>query len=592
MPAACTLTRMHIRLHLTKAFCEVTKVPFLQGFRAIGHSKLHILDIDRQTVEACAEVAQAEEARKREEAGIVIDEDGPDELLWNSPQIGKLISAGAPGYRLIVRVNGSGFDWRFFIDVSEAINKTAGKDLEGAPLVADCGTSAEAIDRYLSEVALPESWIPIERLVNEGLEIPHHQVLTLYSRDGQYVGRAIHHTGLDAVLPLCPYTDEELARAKVNFFRGLHGENIGLGRISIGTRPFVMSNTIKCDQPVFYSEVAASCLRVKDYTESHSVDPSTLVLLPGLRCGSSGIRWAIDGKRAFLRAGDSSKLGLSYVPTGKWPTVRDFPLLFPLDQTSPDTTVVDSWSDRFRETLLLPPEVLELQKRVTQKISRDASEVRQILSDPDELSALVQLLLNSTSVAQIEKTAELLEASYCDAEDLKSKSDVEDQELRVANESQGVPIGRPRGRAAWQKNYPFISQFGPATQRVLRRETLNALDDSGDGNLPVEVAILVEMIVLASASAASVPAVQFRFVPALLAVGKWAEGHVSLEEVLDLASVYSDYYAKAERLEAKVALVGAAVFAAVDCRERARELKVAYAGERVIVRPSARVGNL
>ena len=252
----------------------------------------------------------------------------------------------------------------------------------------------------------------------------------------------------------------------------------------------------------------------------------------------------------------------------------------------------DSWSERFRETLLLPPEVAELQKRVTQKISRDASEVRQLLSDPNELSALIQLLLNSTSVDQIEKTAELLEASYCNAEDLTPNSDVEDQEHRVGNESQGAPVGGPRGQAAWQKNYPFISQFGPATQRVLRRETLNALVDSGDTDLPVEVAILVVMIVLASASAADVPAVRFRFVPALLAVGKWAEGHAILEEVLDLASVYSDYYVKAERLEAKVALVSAAISAAVDCRERARELKVAYAGERVMVRPSARVKNL
>ena len=82
------------------------------------------------------------------------------------------------------------------------------------------------------------------------------------------------------------------------------------------------------------------------------------------------------------------------------------------------------------------------------------------------------------------------------------------------------------------------------------------------------------------------------FEAAILAVGRWAEGLASLEEVMDLASVFKLYQDAAAWMEATVASIGAAVTDAIDSREQARELGVAYAGERVTVRPSGRARGL
>lgn len=591
LPALGTITRMDIHLRLTKNLRDVAQVPFLPAFCAIEKAKLRILDIDRRTVEACAEASRAAIEDSRPGMRIMVDRyHRRAEPLEPNLRISKLIAAGAPGYRLIVRKDSFAFDWPLLIKVTEAIDKTAGKILEGDPLFADCSTSEEAIDRYLQNIVVPEAWVSIDDLVSDGLEIPHHEVLALYTKDGLYVGRVIHHPGLNAVIPKLFYTDEELSAGMVSFFNGRHEQNLGLGSIVFGSSYAMRSNSVRCDEPVFFSRTAPTFgLSVKDYSDRPTIDPRTLELLPGLRCGSSGIKWAIDGERTFLRKGDRDMHLESYAPTDKWLSPKDFPLLFPLDQKASNVAAPSSWSDRFKETLILPSETIEFQKRVTQKIRRDVAEARQILEDPNEQSALLRLLLDRISVRQIESTAERLEATYYTLPEGTPESELDDERERLEARRQQDQKSLPRSVAASLKNYPFLTQFGPMTNWVLTRETLSALSDCSDQNMPVEVAIWVELIVLASAAAAGKPAIQFRFNPAIMAVGRWAEGRASLEEVLDLASVFSSYQYWADHLEAKVASVSAAISEAIDGRERALELGVKYAGERVIARPSGRV---
>lgn len=589
LPAPGMLSRMDIQLGLTKNLKETVDVPFLSAFRAVGKAKLRTLDIDRRTVEGCAEASNLTSQENSVGTRGLAKHQHLGEGAEPNTRVGKLIAAIAPGYRHIVRKNGSAFDWSFLMNVCEAIDKTANTILLNDPVVAECRTTEEAIDVYLQKVVIPEAWVPIEDLVADGLEVPHHEVIALYTKDGRYIGRVIHHAGLNAVIPKLFYTDDELAKGKVNFFLGRHQQNLSLGRISHGVSYFATSFEINCDEPVYVSwSATASGLSVKTISDIPTVDVSTLQVLPALKCGFHGNLWAIDGQLKFLCKGDRSMYQASYASTDTWASASNFPLLFPLEQDVPDAPGPSKFSERFKEGLLLPPETGEFQQRLFQKLKRDIADARQILEDPAELPALLRMIFDRVSVEQIERTAEKLEATYYAGAEGASDGD-KGQRFEARRHSQQ---DRPRLIATSLEHYPFLGQFGPATHWVVICETLNALSDSGDSDLPVQVAILVELVVLASASAAGKPPERFRFEPTIMAVGRWAEGRASIEEIRDLASLFSRYQEMAIHMEAKVGSMRVAVSEAIDCRERARELGVAYAGERVTVRPSGRITAL
>ncbi|NWC83128.1 hypothetical protein HX798_22970 [Pseudomonas putida] len=568
LPAPGMLSRTDIRIGLTKNLCEVANVPFLPAFRAVGKAKLQILDVDQRTVEACAD-------------------EQPGGALKPNPRIGSLIAAGAPAYCPLVRKDGSAFDWSFLMSASEVLERTAGGILAGDPLVADCNTPDEAIDRYLREAVIPAAWVTIEDLVSDGLEIPHHEEMALFTKDGGYIGCVLRHAGLNAVIPRLFCTDEELAAGKVSFFTGHHEHNDCLGRIVHRADIFLSRIDIRCDEPVYFSRTAVGRgLSVKKFSEKRTVDTGTLELLPGLRCGSSGGRWTIEGEVALLHKDDRRMFNQSYVPTIAWPSASDFPLLFPLDQDVSSRAAPGSWSDRFKQKILLAPETVEFQQRLSQKLRRSLADAREVLEDPAELTALLRMLLDRVSVEQIESTAVQLEASFYSIADGTGIDEVRIGVLQLLDRHD-----RSQLIATLLRNYPFLAQFGPTTHWVIQCGSVVALGGT-DSDLPAALAVLVELIALASASAAGKPSAPLSIEASILAAGRWAEGLASLEDVISLASVFKLYQDAAAWMEASVASIGAAVTEAIDRREQARELGVAYAGERVTVRPSGRARGL
>ncbi|KAE9648092.1 hypothetical protein EJA70_02915 [Pseudomonas sp. PB103] len=590
LPEPGTLSRTDIHLGLTKNLREIAKVSFLTAYRAVDKAKLRILDIDGRTVEACAEASLAAPQGDNPGMRVLLDESHQvGGALRPNPHAGKLIAAGAPGYRLLVRKDGSAFDWSFLVRVYEAIVKTEGRVLEGDPVIEGCLTEEEAIDCYLRNVLIQEAWVSVYDLVSDGLEIPCHEVLALYTKDGVYIGRVICNAGLNAVIPKLCYTDEELINCKVDFFAGRHEKNQSLGHIVQRENIFNPWVEVHCDERVFFSRLGfAPGQSVKSHSYKHTVDPSTLEPLPSLRCGSMGYRWAIDGDLVHLRKGDRPMFDQSYAMMETWPSESDFPLLFPIQQEHANDAKKRSWSDRFKQNLLLPPETIEFQERLSQKLRRDVADSRGMLQDPFEREALTHLLLKCVSEEQIENSAQFLEASLYEVETAGVYPAEEKSRLgelrRSDQERRSVLI------ASLLNLHPFLERFGPMTHWAILRASVGDSTNVVENILKVDlVTVLAELVLLGSASAAGKPPSWFRQEPALLAVGRWAEGRINLEEVQDLASIFTTYENKAKHLEAKVKSVGAALSRENDVRERSRELGVAYAGERVTVRPSDRV---
>ncbi|HGM8087287.1 TPA: hypothetical protein ACKP9S_003658 [Pseudomonas aeruginosa] len=595
LPEPSSLTRNEIRLGLTKNLREIANVPFLDAYRAVWKAKTRILDIDRRTVDACQEALLAELQGKNPVKPIMIDEHHKfGEALKPNPRTGELIAAGAPGYTLIVHRDGRAFDWHFLMSVYEAVRESAGTVLEGDPVVADCASPEEALDRYLREVMVPEAWMSIYDLVSDGLVVPGYEVLPLYTEKGQYIGRVIHNVGLCAVVPKLFYTDEEVVQGMVNLFVGKAMQELKMAKIGGILNPYI---DVHCDEPVYVSRLpSVHGLRIKDLQTEHTVEPDSLELLPGLRCGLLNVSghskqpWAIDGALVVLNPSDRPLFQQSYVLTEAWAKERDFPLLFTDVQV--EAAEVSSrrevWS-KLDPQVLLPLNTPEFQERLTQKLRRDVEEARDLLRDPAELQAILQILLESSSVEQIELSARMLDDSEYAVPAETAEADAEDERQRLNELRRKDQETLPEIVKSMQGRFPFLIQFGPFTNWSVLRASAGDLEHFVVDDLSVDE-VLAELVLLAGASIAGKPPTRFGTSPTALAVARWAEGRAGLSEVTDVAAEFAAYESKAKRQELKIQTVSATLAQEFKRRELARELGVAYLGERVTVRPSGRVG--
>lgn len=597
LPVPSSLTRSEIRLWLTKNLREIANVSFLDACRAVWKAKTRILDIDRRTVEACQEALLAELQGKPPVKPIMLDEHHKfGEPLKPSPRTAELIAAGAPGYTLIVHRDGRAFDWHFLMSVYEAVCECAGTVLEGDPVVADCASPEEAIERFLREVLVPDAWMSIYDLVSDGLVVPGYEVLPLYTEKGEYIGRVIHNIGLGAVVPKLFYTDEEVVQGMVNLFVGNAMQELKMAKIGGILNPYF---DVHCDEPVYVSRLpSARGLCIKDLQSEHTVEPGSLELLPGLRCGMLNVTgrskkpWAIDGAQVVLNPSDRPLFQQSYVLTEPWAKESDFPLLFTDVQVAAAevSSRRDVWS-KLAPQILLPLNTPEFQERLTQKLRRDVEEARDLLRDPAELKAILQILLDSSSVEQIEHSAHMLEEPEYAVPAETAEADAEDERQRLNELRRKDQKALPEIVKSMQERYPFMIQFGPLTNWAVLRTSAGDLEHVVVDDLSVEE-VLAELVLLASASTAGKRPTRFETSSAALAVARWAEGRVGLSEVIDVAAEFAAYESRAKRQGLKIQTVSATLAQEFKRRERARELGVAYLGERVTVRPSERVGAL
>lgn len=598
LPEKGSITRADIQLALAKNLREVANVPFASAFRAAGKAKLGILDVYKQTVEAREEELLEDLRSKNPGKRFVVDElHRIGHAPKPNPLAAKLIAAGAPGYSLLIRRDGMAFDWSALMAVYAAICKNGGQVLEGEPLVADCTSSAEAIDRYLREVLVPEAWEYIYDLVRDGLEVPGHDVLALFTQEGQYIGRVIRSQGL-GVIPKLYYTDEELIDGKVNILVG-HAQQ-ALRVVNLGPGIVNSFSEVHCSEPVFMaSHYRSKQLSIADHATTHAIDPRELKLLPGVRCGSAssgGVArplYAIDGEVVRVRPEDKSIYDQHYLMGENWHLESDFPLLFPVTQIgapenepSPGTR-----SERLTPKLMLPPEVVEFQGRVKRLSRRETADALRVLEDPAELDALLQLLHAYVTPALIEETAEALFASAYYEPDEYFEIDVEEEQPRLRDEWSGDLELLPKLIEAMQVRFPFLSRYGQNTHWAILRAWTDDLAGISVDDLGV-ADVLVQLVLLASGSVSGKVPEWFEKTPSLTAVGRWAEGRIALSDVISVAAEFESYEKKLFSQTLHIKAIRSALADEDDRRERSRELGVAYAGDRIVVRPSDRVGAL
>lgn len=578
LPAPGSLCRDDILMALVMNLRKIADVSILTAFRAVEKAKLRTLDIDSLTTERCASATLDRIQQSNPVKHVMFDEMSRiADLTSASTLIAPLLKAGAPEYQMLVRKDGYIFSFPKLLRIYQAIINTRGAALQGDPAIHGCVTVDQQISTYLSKVVIPESWQRLSDLDNDDLELPRYDVLSLFNKDGHYIGRALYNRELHALIPKLYYTDNEVLKGKINvIFDRIEEQS---GRVS-GAHPFF--DEVYCVDPVYTSSQAnVHRLCIADQTSVYSVDPATLAPIEGVSCGSAEYRqgqnttrhWAIKGELFYIERKHHSIVRQPYIFTGKWLSNEDFPLLYLASET--DAAEELSWFERHRPKELLPKKTVEFTEKLAQRINRDLADDLDILNAPEEVEAILSMLLDEVKADQIERSAFTLVESESGSS-LKQSS----LEVDVSAHSDALLL-----------QHPFLKHFGAWTHRVILEGCgAGSLEDLDDVDIKAISAadVLVHLTLLASASVTTTPAELPRGNAATLAVGAWVRGVIPLSQVQDRASVLLQYVRQAEDQARLVAQVQRGIAEEADGIERAAELGMIYAGNRITIRPSAR----
>ncbi|KFE55388.1 hypothetical protein [Pseudomonas syringae] len=577
LPEPGTITRDDISLTLASNLKGMLGISLLTAFQAVKTSKLRTLDIDSLTVEKLAESSTLDFDSANPGKKLIACE-LPSSISDSPILTQQLLDAGAPPYDLLVRSGGYAFMWSKLEAIFQAIVNTKGRALRGERSVEGAVDAEEAVDRYLRHELIPNAWQPLHDMHNDDIEVPNHDVIALYNAEGCYIGRVLYHRGLNAVIPKLYYTDSEVKKGKINLLTDNPDNFAGSVNIS-SDAPFLFPVDVGCDEPVFTSrEYCSPQLRVPDYTTQPSVDTASLSVLQGVLCGSATIHvgkttsklWAIDGEIAIPKISSFSRLYQGYIRAFKWLDESDFPLLLPLQQGSAASSERLSFMDRHGPKEILPRKTVEFTERLCKKIDRDISEARTALEDPEETEAILGLILKEVSADRIDQCAlTILEAV---------DSDLAEETGHL--QAQVPPL---------LKRHPALKAFSLDTHLAILKGAVEDDGECADGSQVGFAEAIVTLVALASACTSAVAPQWAALRPSMLAVGMWLNGQVPLAEVHAFIRTLRISLQQAAKQKSLVDLMQAAVAAEVDSRERAKELGMLFAGNRVTISPSNRL---
>lgn len=592
LPALGSLTRDDIRAALAIGLRRVTGIDLIQAFRATGKARLRLLSVDRRTREYLEEQKLAELQKAQESQGtgklIVLDEcwrAGPDNVRQRHK--GALIEAGAPDHYLTVRADGLAFEWGPTYALYQIIHSNP-MLLDGEPAISDCTSPEEAVETYAREVLVPESWVPIRSLVGEGLEVPDYEVIALYNGEGIYIGRVLRHRWHRGIIPCLYYTDLDLLNGKVELLCGRRQSNAGFADYG--------QERVSCTSPVYCAsslDVGVPTLpSIKDVWTPFQVPAEDLKLLNGVFCGAiqvtQGSRstsvWAIDGDQYALQMKDwSVSLQQTYFSTLSWRTEGDFPLLYPVRQPQ---RVEGPARGRVRyagmreQRVILPAEVVDLQKGASRLMRFGAQDVAVTLNLPGSESELLPSMLSAANASAMEASAQAyFEACHVVGEDY-DEDDVAEETIRRALWRQQALDLLPDFFSLMSARFPYLQQFGMFTTWYVMRGIDGDLENVSVDELTA-AEVLVHLVLLTSATVAGVRPDWFTWEAASLAVGRWVDARSDLKSVHDLAGQFESYGHKLYQQGRMIRRVSDEIARRVKNRGYAKALRVAFVTDKV-----------
>lgn len=545
---AAPITRFDIRLVAADGLVKVAKISFVEAWLRAGRARLYGLSIDQFTVEALRS-ARLKARGVAESAHLV--QDISVSPKWHDEQV-RFFRNGAPSFELCVKHKVAAFHWGTFTGLYDAILSSRFKEAIINPDGLFDAGSDDAIDTYLRETLIPQCWISLSQLIQDGLTVPDHEAVWLYVESGVCIGRGIRHKAHGSFLPRLFLTDIEVAEGLAMTLTGTYvqgGSSQGHNSLSVPKG----NDLVYQLRPGVRSPGA-----VTDPLKQPSAKPLELDLVPNLFAGSQEILrgggrgnltiWGLDGKAIRVSHADRQTLQNTYYEVEPWLAESDLSDLFP-DYVAPpavDHRERFAWAKDLENKVFLPPVSIELQVRAESIISRKNEKAVAQLTEAAASGELLAKVAAATPGVSLEQLAgdliyELFNGS--------------DQTEQVKDVSQKL--------VGW---FPELSGFHPdVLYAAVAVHAQGAFGDHFPATLRL-VDILCAVVLLQAGFQAGGRFCFLRMVSSQIALGQWYNGVILLTSIHEVAVQYEGYVVALKEQQERINRISSAI--ELDSRRR------------------------
>ena len=561
-PPAGPITRFDIQLVAADGLMKLTNISFVEAWLRAGRARLFGLSIDQFTVEAL----RAERLKAR---GIVVNPTLAPDIRgashnWHDEQL-RFLRNGAPSFELCVRRQGTAFHWGTFTSVYDAIMSSRFKDQIINPDGLFAAGSDDAVDTYLRETLIPQCWIPLPQLIQDGLAVPSHEAVWLYLESGVCIGRAIRHKAHGGYLPRLFMTDREVAEGHAMILKG----DIVQGGSSRADSLFGIP---KGDELVYrLKPEARSPGAVTDPSAQPDAKPYELEVVPNLFAGSlviyhgggrgSTTAWGLDGKAIRQSDLDRQRFTNFYFEAEPWLNESDMPALFPDHVPSSPVNHRDTFafSKDMPNKVFLPPVALEFQARAERIIERQRQSALVQLKAAADSGDFLTLLAETASPLLLEQIAgDLI------------------YELHAGSGPRELINSVSSNILTW---FPDLAGFNPAV--LYAAVAVNAQGTFAE-HFPATLRYMDVLSAIVLLQAGSQEGGHFRFfraVPSEIAVMQWYTGLVEFNGVRGVADQYERYLGALNVQQARISQISLSLDYERNRRAEAFDHQYAYVGD-------------
>ncbi|WP_116827714.1 MULTISPECIES: hypothetical protein [Pseudomonas syringae group] len=569
---AATITRFDIRLVAADGLVKIANIPFVEAWLRAGRARLYGLSIDQFTVEALRSARL--KARGVAESSHLAQDIGVSTPKWHDEQL-RFFRNGAPSFELCVKHKVAAFHWGTFTVLYDAILSSRFKEAIINPNGLFDAGSDDAIDTYLRETLIPQCWIPLSQLIQDGLTVPDHEAVWLYVESGVCIGRGIRHKAHGSFLPRLFLTDIEVAEGLAMTLTGTYvqgGSSQGHNSLSVP----------KGNDLVYQLKPGArSPGAVTDPLNQPAANPHELDLVPNLFAGSQEILrgggrgnltiWGLDGKAIRVSHADRQSLQNTYYEVEPWLAESDLSDLFP-DYVAPpaiDHRERFAWSKDLENKVFLPPVSIELQARAESIINRKNDKaVAQLTAAATSGELLTRVEAATPSVVLEQLAGDLIYELF----------DGSDQTEQVKDVSQKM--------VSW---FPELAGFHPdVLYAVVAVHAQGAFGDHFPATLRL-VDILCAVVLLQAGFQGGGRFRFLRMVPSQIALGQWYNGVILLTSIHEVAVQYEGYVAALKNQRARINRISSSIELESRRRKEAFDHKYLYVSDEM---PRAKPANL
>lgn len=374
-----TLSESNYRLNIIEAFSRVMRSDLepLSVFKSTVehlHTQLHLAKVDTSLIPAISRAA----ARRQAE----------NELCW-TPEYEQVIACGGFRYQIAITYDDARepynaavvHHWHSAVGLYKAIQTAKSDRHMPSDFKHQHLSEPEYRQQVLNHAVVHGSYLNIEYFVT-WFRIPYHEIIWLFSGEGEYIGRALRHTVHGAIVNGLMHTDEDVTEGKCRLLLNIaltdiHNRYYDLDdfkdkhivsrihRVLIDIDPDAIDNGLMhtdedviegkcyplCDFSHFYDTLPVYILKqesqvpksVASIQDRPFVDVKELVRLPNITAGyalmsnQGGSRseekvWHLNGRSIGVNPIYSSTRDIhyvSYLETECWLDESDLPTLFP-----------------------------------------------------------------------------------------------------------------------------------------------------------------------------------------------------------------------------------------------------------------------